>query len=82
MAINGNVIRCDECGRQISMPMELDASGKKSLEERVRSFATSQGWTCGNGIDFCPTTPRAIHHWDESAADASGHRREDGKTIP
>jgi hypothetical protein len=36
MTVEGNVISCDECGRQISMPMELEPEGKQSLDERVR----------------------------------------------
>jgi hypothetical protein len=55
MAIRGNVIWCDECGCQISMPMEWEG-GKRSLDERVRAFAIGQGWICGNGVDFCPAT--------------------------
>jgi hypothetical protein len=54
MAIAGNVISCDECGRQISMPMAREPAGKLSLEERVRTYALSQGWTCAYGVDFCP----------------------------
>ncbi len=54
MTVNGNVIRCDECGRQLSVPMETGAGRKKSFEDRVRAFAIGQGWTCGYGVDFCP----------------------------
>jgi hypothetical protein len=54
MAIAGNVISCDECGRQMSMPMEREPADKLSLEERVRAYALEQGWTCAYGVDFCP----------------------------
>jgi hypothetical protein len=50
MAIKGNVISCDECGRQISMPMDLEPGGKQSLDERVRTNATRRaGPTPTNG---------------------------------
>jgi hypothetical protein len=45
MAIKGNVITCDECGRQISMPMESGAEGKQSLDQRVRDHVIQEGWT-------------------------------------
>ena len=58
MASNGNVISCDECGRQMSMPMDSGGGGKESLDERVRAFAIGRGWTCGYGVDFCPATDK------------------------
>jgi hypothetical protein len=58
MAVNGNVITCDECGRQMSMPMESDFVEKESLENRVRAYAISQGWTSGYGVDFCPAADK------------------------
>ena len=54
MTIKGNVISCDECGRQISMPMELEPGGKQSLDERVRDFAAEEGWTYADQGHFCP----------------------------
>jgi hypothetical protein len=54
VGIAGNVISCDECGRQMSMPMERDPATKDSLEARVRAYAVEQGWTCAYGLDFCP----------------------------
>ena len=54
MTIKGNVISCDECGRQISMPMELESGGKQSLDERVRDYAAQEGWTYTDQGHFCP----------------------------
>ena len=54
MAIKGNVISCDECGRQISMPMDLEPGGKQSLDERVRDHATEEGWTYTDQRHICP----------------------------
>jgi hypothetical protein len=53
VAIAGNVTTCDDCGRQLSMPMEPDGS-KESLDERVRSFAVEVGWRHTDHGDFCP----------------------------
>ena len=54
MAIKGNVISCDECGRQISMPMELEPDGKRSLDERVRVHSAQEGWTHADQRHLCP----------------------------
>jgi hypothetical protein len=54
MAIKGNVISCDECGRQISMPMEPEPGGKQSLDERVRVQATQEGWVYTDQRHICP----------------------------
>jgi hypothetical protein len=54
VTIRGNVISCDECGRQISMPMELEPGGKRSLDERVRDYAAQEGWTYTGQGHFCP----------------------------
>ena len=54
MSIAGNVIACDECGCQPGVPMDPDDDGKTSLEEKVRAFAISYGWTCGYAGDYCP----------------------------
>jgi hypothetical protein len=54
MAVAGNAISCDECGRQMSMPMQGEAAGPPSLEKRVRAYAIERGWTCAYGVDFCP----------------------------
>jgi hypothetical protein len=55
MTVKGNVISCDECGRQISMPMELGAGSKRSLDERVRTWAANEaGWGHTGRGDFCP----------------------------
>lgn len=54
MTVKGNVISCDECGRQMSMPMEAGAGGKQSLDERVRAHAAEQGWTSTDQGHLCP----------------------------
>lgn len=54
MVVKGNVISCDECGRQMSMPMEVEAGGKQSLDERVRAHAIEQGWTNTDQGHVCP----------------------------
>ena len=54
MTIAGNVISCDECGRQMSLSTEPQPTGKQSLDERVRAYALEQGWTSVDGHDFCP----------------------------
>jgi hypothetical protein len=56
MTIKGNVISCEECGRQMSVPMEPDSS-KESLEDRARRFAADEGWGHTNREDYCP-----VHH--------------------
>jgi hypothetical protein len=56
MTIKGNVISCEECGRQMSVPMEPDSS-KESIEDRARRFAADEGWGHTNREDYCP-----IHH--------------------
>jgi hypothetical protein len=53
MAIKGNVISCDECGRQFSMPMEPGFEGKQSLDARVRVHAAQEGWTCTDQRHIC-----------------------------
>jgi hypothetical protein len=45
---------CDECGRQISMPMERGAGAKQSLNERVRAYAVKLGWQHTVQMDLCP----------------------------
>jgi hypothetical protein len=52
--VKGNVIFCDECKRQMSMPMEIGAGGKQSLDERVRAWAAVGGWAFAEGKDYCP----------------------------
>jgi hypothetical protein len=59
VTIKGNVVRCDACGRQVSMPMERGARHKRSLDERVRSYALEQGWQHTEQVDLCPDEPRA-----------------------
>jgi hypothetical protein len=54
MTVKGNVISCDECGRQISMPMESESGGKQSLDERAREHATREGWKQTDGTHLCP----------------------------
>jgi hypothetical protein len=54
VTIKGNVISCDECGRQISMPMEPEPGGKQSLDERVRVDAAQEGWTYTDQRHVCP----------------------------
>lgn len=60
MAIKGNVILCDECGRQISMPMELVPGGKQSLDERVRAYAIEKGWIYTDQRHICPEHKSAV----------------------
>ena len=43
MAVKGNVISCDECGRQVSMPMELEPDGKRSLGGVAQTERVGQG---------------------------------------
>ena len=51
MTIKGNVMVCDECRRQVSMPMERESAAKQSLNERVEvlrrygvGLATHREW--------------------------------------
>jgi len=60
MAIKGNVILCEECGRQISMPMELEPGGKQSLDERVRAYAIEKGWISTDRRHICPEHNSAV----------------------
>jgi hypothetical protein len=60
MAIKGNVVSCDECGRQISMPMELERGGKQSLDERVRIHAAQEGWAYTDQRHICPDCNSAV----------------------
>jgi hypothetical protein len=54
MSIKGNVVSCDACGRQVSMPMELGGGSKCSLDQRVRVYAVEeQGWRHTAQGDFC-----------------------------
>ena len=54
MTVEGNVIRCDECGLQVSMAMQsVPIRPTLGLTERVRDFATAEGWTCGEERDVC-----------------------------
>jgi hypothetical protein len=54
VTVEGNVIRCDECGLQVSMAMRsIPVPPKVSLTERVRSFAVAEGWSCTDGRDTC-----------------------------
>ena len=64
MAVKGNVISCDVCGRQISMPMEPGAGGKQSLDERVRDHATEQGWAYTDQRHICPQCSEGGHGRD------------------
>jgi hypothetical protein len=60
MTIKGNVMVCDECRRQVSMPMERESAAKQSLNERVRSYAVAElGWRHTENGDFCPDHPGA-----------------------
>jgi hypothetical protein len=54
MTIKGNVLVCDECGRQVSMPMQRDAGAKESLDARVRVHAVELGWQHAGQLDSCP----------------------------
>jgi hypothetical protein len=54
MTIKGNVLVCDECGRQVSMPMQRGAGAKQSLDARVRVHAEERGWQHAGQLDFCP----------------------------
>ena len=54
MTVEGNVIRCDECGLQVSMAMRgIPTPPRVSLTERVRDFAKKEGWSCTKGSDIC-----------------------------
>ena len=53
MTVKGNVMLCDTCGRQVSMPMERGVGHKQSLDERVRSYAEEQGWEHTEQGDRC-----------------------------
>lgn len=55
MTVEGNVIRCDECGLQVSMAMRgIPTPPKVSLTDRLRDFAKKQGWNCTKESDICP----------------------------
>jgi hypothetical protein len=55
VTVNGNVMVCDECRRQVSMPMERESGAKQSLNERVRFYAVTElGWRHTENGDFCP----------------------------
>jgi hypothetical protein len=56
MTIEGNVISCDACGRQVSMPMKSQHSkGTQSLDAQVCKWAVGEkGWNRNNQGDFCP----------------------------
>jgi hypothetical protein len=54
MTIKGNVMVCNACGRQVSMPMEHRTRHKQSLDEQVRSYALEQGWELTQEADTCP----------------------------
>jgi hypothetical protein len=54
VTVKGNVMLCDACGRQVSMPMERGAGHKQSLNERVRTYAEEQGWKHAEQGDLCP----------------------------
>jgi hypothetical protein len=73
VTIRGNVMVCDECGRQVSMPMGQKDGGKQSLDERVRSYAAELSWRRFEGEDSCPDhqeeaeiTGRTCHPPDRS----------------
>ena len=59
MTVKGNVMLCDACGRQVSMPMERGVGHKQSLNERVRTYAEEQGWKHTEQGDLCPEEFRA-----------------------
>jgi hypothetical protein len=55
MTTKGNVISCDDCGRQLSLPMgEANLVGKQSLDQRVRDYALQEGWTVTDQGHLCP----------------------------
>jgi hypothetical protein len=55
VSVHGNVMVCDNCGRQVSMPMEQGSSHKQTLTARVREhFITRDGWQQTEQGVFCP----------------------------
>ena len=54
VTIKGNVMVCDACGRQVSMPMDQGGGSKQSLDARVRSYAQELGWMHTEQTDLCP----------------------------
>jgi hypothetical protein len=55
MTTKGNVISCDNCGRQLSLPMaETNLQGKQSLDQRVRDYALQEGWKVTGDGHLCP----------------------------
>lgn len=50
----GNVLHCDDCGKNVRLKGSLTASNAKPHEE-VRAMARAKGWSQGVGTDdFCP----------------------------
>jgi hypothetical protein len=54
VAVKANVVSCDSCGQQLSMPIALKHAGRRDLEEGARAHAAGWGWECALGGDFCP----------------------------
>ena len=49
MAINGEAITCDKCGKTITIPSPHGTATAKALRET----AQNQGWTAWEGRDLC-----------------------------
>jgi uncharacterized protein CbrC (UPF0167 family) len=55
MTIKGNVVTCDECGRQIGVPMEAKTGGQRPLDQRVCDWAVGDaGGAHTYQGDLCP----------------------------
>jgi hypothetical protein len=55
MTTKGNVISCDNCGRQLSLPTgEANLQGKQSLDQSVRDYALGEGWKLTDQSHLCP----------------------------
>jgi hypothetical protein len=52
--VKANVVLCDSCGQQLSMPVALKHAGRRDLEDGARAHAAGWGWECSAGGDFCP----------------------------
>jgi hypothetical protein len=51
-------ITCDnpECVEYVDQ-LTREEPGKFELQEYVRAQLSVQGWTCKDGLDFCPSHP-------------------------
>jgi hypothetical protein len=54
MGVAGNVVTCDKCGRQWSIPLDVDDGKNGSRDEQVREIAETLGWTFVGSDARCP----------------------------